>query len=242
MADAKKRFHAALIPIAPRPGKVLDGAMPQPDPQPDLSAALALTGPDATLALYRDWAASYDTGFAADMDYRLPAHVAAAFLAAQGQGPVLDVGAGTGLLAGALRQMGFQGQVDALDFSAEMLDRAAEKRLYTSLFRADVTLPLRLAPIYNGVTSSGTFTAGHVGPEAFPPMLAITQPGALFALSINRRVWTGQGFDLALQDLTARALIRDLQLIEVEIYGPAAAALDPDHAQDRALLALFRKG
>lgn len=209
--------------------------------EPDLSAALALTGPDATLALYRNWAASYDTGFAVEMDYRLPAHVAAAFLAAQGQGPVLDVGAGTGLLAGALRQMGFQGQIDALDFSAEMLAKAGEKRLYTSLFQADVTRPLDLAPLYNGVTSSGTFTAGHVGPDAFPHMLAVTRPGALFALSINRRVYAGQGFDLALQDLTARALIRDLQLIEVEIYGPAAATLDPDHAQDRALLALFRK-
>lgn len=215
--------------------------MPQPDTQPDLSAALALTGPEATLALYRTWAASYDSGFARDMQYNLPAHVAAAFLAAQGQGPVLDVGAGTGLLAEALRQSRFAGRIDALDFSAEMLERAGEKRLYTSLFHADVTQALPLEPIYNGVTSSGTFTAGHVGPVAFPHILAVARPGALFALSINRRVWHDQGFDMALHDLAARALILDLQLIEVEIYGPAAAALDPGHAQDRAFIALFRK-
>lgn len=206
---------------------------------PDLSAALALTGPEATLALYRDWAASYDTGFAKDMDYRLPAHVAAAFLAAKGQGPVLDVGAGTGLLAEALRQMGFMDRIDALDFSAEMLGRAAEKRLYAGLFRADVTMPLPLPPIYNGVTSSGTFTAGHVGPQAFGPMLEVARPGAQFALSINRRVWTEAGFDSALTDLAARGLIRDLQLIDVQIYGPAAASLDPAHADDRASVALF---
>ncbi|MBC7737636.1 MAG: methyltransferase, partial [Candidatus Saccharibacteria bacterium] len=50
----------------------------------DLTQALALTGPDATLKLYRDWAAGYDGGFAQDMDYRLPAHVAGAFVAAGG--------------------------------------------------------------------------------------------------------------------------------------------------------------
>ena len=180
----------------------------------DLNTALALTGPDATLALYRDWATTYDGGFATDMQYNLPAHVAAAFVAAGGQGPVLDVGAGTGLLAGSLRQMGFQGQIDALDFSQEMLDVAAGKQLYTGLFRADVTRALNLPRLYNGITSSGTFTAGHVGPIAFGPMLNVALPGALFALSINQRVWTGQGFDTALANLAATNRIRDLQQLE----------------------------
>jgi predicted TPR repeat methyltransferase len=206
----------------------------------DLNAALALTGPDATLALYRDWATTYDGGFATDMQYNLPAHVAAAFVAAGGQGPVLDVGAGTGLLAGSLRQMGFQGQIDALDFSQEMLDVAAGKQLYTGLFRADVTRALSLPRLYNGITSSGTFTAGHVGPVAFGPMLDVALPDALFALSINQRVWTGQGFDTALADLAATNRIRDLQLIDVQVYGDAARALDPTHADDRAYVALFR--
>ena len=206
----------------------------------DLTQALAQTDPAATLQLYHDWAATYDGGFAKDMQYNLPAHVAAAFMAANGSGPVLDVGAGTGLLAQSLRALGFQGQIDALDFSAEMLAVAAEKRLYTGHFRADVTQPLPIPRQYNGVTSSGTFTAGHVGPVALPHMLAVAKPGALFALSINQRVWTGAGFDRALTDLQASALINDLQLLEVEVYGSAARALDPDHAHDRAYVALFR--
>lgn len=208
---------------------------------PDLSSALALTSTEATLALYRDFSRSYDGGFAKDMDYRLPAHVAAAFRAVGGQGPVLDVGAGTGLLAQALREGGFTDRIDALDLSPEMLARAAEKQIYTRLLAADVTKPLTLEPIYRGITSSGTFTAGHVGPGAFAQILAVSLPGALFALSINQRVWTEAGFDRALTDLVAQGTIRDLQLIEVEIYGPAAAALDPSHAGDRAFIALFRK-
>ena len=206
---------------------------------PDLTQALAQTDPAATLQIYRDWAATYDGGFARDMAYNLPAHVAAAFIAAQGQGPVLDVGAGTGLLAQSLRDMGFQDQIDALDFSAEMLDVAAQKRLYTGLFRADVTQALNLPRLYNGVTSSGTFTAGHVGAAAFPHMLQVALPGALFALSINQRVWTDAGFDRALSDLQKSGQIRGLQLLEVEVYGAAARGLDPTHAGDRAYVALF---
>lgn len=204
-----------------------------------LKGALGLTGPEACLAYYRDWAASYDQGFATEMEYLLPAHVAAAFLGASGRGPVLDVGAGTGLLAEALRAMGFLGAIDAVDFSAQMLDRAAEKHIYEGLYQADITRPLDLSHRYGGIVSSGTFTAGHVGPEALPVLLDVARPQAQFALSINRRVWTAAGFETALAALADRKRITDLHLIEVEVYGAAAAALDAEHAGDRALIALF---
>lgn len=206
----------------------------------DLKGALGLTGPEACLAYYRDWAANYDTGFAKDMQYLLPAHVAAAFMATGAGGPVLDVGAGTGLLAEALLGMGFRHHIDAADFSAEMLDRAAQKRIYAGTFRVDITQPIALPRHYCGIVSSGTFTAGHVGPEALPHLLDAALPQAQFALSINRRVWQSKGFDRALDDLAAAARITDLQLIEVEVYGAAAADIDADHAADRALIALFR--
>ncbi|MBC7476643.1 MAG: methyltransferase domain-containing protein, partial [Pseudorhodobacter sp.] len=150
------------------------------------------------------------------------------------------VGAGTGLLAQALRGMGFAAPVDGLDFSAEMLEKAAGKGVYRDLVRADVTQALPLQRVYNGVVSSGTFTAGHVGPVAFGPMLAVALPGAQFALSVNQRVWTGLGFDVALAALQAEGRILDLQLIEVEVYGAQAAALDPEHAGDKAWIVLCR--
>ena len=205
-----------------------------------LTGALNLAGPEACLAHYRDWASSYDTGFATEMQYLLPAHVAAAYLATGSGGPVLDVGAGTGLLAERLREMGFAGEIDAVDFSPEMLARAAEKRLYTGLFRADITQPLDLPRSYSGIVSSGTFTAGHVGPEALPQLLKVAIPGAQFALSINRRVWSEAGFDQALDRLSAEGAITALVLMEVQIYGTAAAGLDPEHGHDRGLIALFR--
>ncbi len=205
-----------------------------------LKGALSLTGPDACRDYYRAWADTYDNGFAVDMDYRLPAHVAAAFLGSGGEGPVLDVGAGTGLLAERLREMGFAGAIDAADFSAEMLGVAAGKRLYRSLFQVDITKPLTVPRQYRGIVSSGTFTAGHVGPKALPNLMEVALPGALVALSINRRVWTAAGFDTALDRLARAGRITDLHLPEVEVYGAAATALDTDHAGDKALVALFR--
>lgn len=205
-----------------------------------LKGALGLSGPEACLAYYRDWAANYDSGFASEMQYLLPAHVAAAYMGTGAGGPVLDVGAGTGLLADALRGLGFRPEIDAADFSAEMLERAAEKQIYAGLHHVDITQPIDVPRRYAGIVSSGTFTSGHVGPEALPHLLAVAAPGAQFALSINRRVWQANGFDRALNGLAERALITDLQQIEVEVYGAAAAAIDPDHAADRALIVLFR--
>lgn len=206
--------------------------------EPDLHSAFALRSPEEALELYRQWAESYDAGFAREMAYRLPAHVAGAFLAAGGAGPVLDVGAGTGLLAEELRQMGFEGEIDGIDLSPDMLERATHKGLYRRLVQADVTQELPVKEGYAGIVSSGTFTHGHVGPEALGPMLAVAAPGAQFALSINAGVYAAQGFDVALEGMEG---IADLQLIEVEVYGPAAAALDAAHAADRAMIALFRK-
>lgn len=226
--------------VAARLDQTVDAPQAMGMSKPDLSSALALDGPEACLALYRAWSESYDSGFAADMQYLLPAHVAAAFLSAGGGSPVLDVGAGTGLLAECLRAMGQQGDIDAVDFSTDMLNRAKEKAIYRNLTRADITRPIPLARQYGGIVSSGTFTAGHVGPEALPNLLAIAENGARFALSVNLRVWTALRFDKAVNDLGAAGQIKDLQLFEVEVYGSAASAIDPSHAQDRALLVLFR--
>lgn len=200
----------------------------------DLNAAFALNTPEDCARLYAEWAASYDTGFAAGMEYRLPAHVAAAFLAHGGQGPVLDVGAGTGLLTQHLRDMGFVGDIDAADLSPEMLEAARAKGLYRNLYHADITRPLFLGGPYAGIVSSGTFTHGHVGPDAIAQLETQAAPGALFALSINEGVYRAMGFDIALSQRAG------VTLLDVPIYGAAAAAKDPDHAAQRAIIAIWR--
>jgi len=216
-------------------------AQPAPDRSPGLDAAYALSGPEDCRRLYAGWADSYDRDFAAGMDYVLPAQVAAAFVSAgggQGAGPVLDVGAGTGLLGAALRGAGFSGRIEGVDLVAAMLDRAARLGLYARLFEADVTRALPPCGPYGGVVSSGVFTHGHVGPEALQPLLAVAAPGAVFALSVNAGVWDRLGFDAALRALP----ITGLDTALAPIYGPGAVLRDPAHAGDRARIVTFRAG
>lgn len=207
-------------------------------PAPDLSAAYALQTPEDNRRLYADWAATYDRDFAAAMAYRLPQAVAAAFAAAGGTGPVLDAGAGTGLLGAALAELGI-GPLDGLDLSPEMLAQARARGLYRHLAEADLTRPPLPCPAgtpYAGVASSGTFTLGHVGPEALDGLLALAAPGAVFALSVNARVWEPAGWPAALARLAGR--ITALQRRDEPIY---AGAPDPAHRTDTAVVLTFRR-
>lgn len=203
---------------------------------PNLDAAYALKTPDDSLRLYADWAKTYDASFATASDYILPQQVALHFAKAGGAGPVLDIGAGTGLCAAALAHHTI-GPIDGTDISQEMLDVAAGKNLYRKLFTGDLTQCLPVSDnSYAAITSSGTFTSGHVGPSAIHELLRITQAGGLLALSINTQHFAAQGFADKLTALAGQ--ITDLTLPEVAIYAPSATG---PHKDDTAFVAMFRK-
>ena len=204
---------------------------------PVLSDAYALRTPDDSRRHYADWAETYDAGFAKAGHYELHLHTAQAFARSGGQGPVLDVGAGTGLCGVALSDLGV-GPIDALDISPQMLEQATQKGVYRKAIEADLTAGLPVAPgSYAGIVSSGTFTTGHVGPGAIGELLKSAQPGAHFALSINARHYESAGFADTFKRL-AKDSIDALTLCETPIYGPRATG---EHARDIALIALFQK-
>lgn len=204
--------------------------------KPDLDKAYALETPEDNLALYADWATTYDTGFAIDMDYRLPQIVAEILTEHKPQGPILDVGAGTGLVAQAFPVSGSV-EMHALDISPEMLAVAMNKGRYARAIQADLTLPLQLkSDTYGAVVSSGTFTHGHVGPVAMDGLLRVARSGAVFVLAINAEHFEARGFTEKFADLETD--IEGLVLQEVAIYGAGA---DVAHRDDTAQIAIFRK-
>ena len=70
------------------------------------------SGTDDIKDIYRKWAPSYEDNFADKWGYVAPNKIANLFLKNfQGAGPVLDVGAGTGLVAENLKGL----DVDGLD-------------------------------------------------------------------------------------------------------------------------------
>jgi predicted TPR repeat methyltransferase len=203
---------------------------------PDLDSAYSLETPDDSRVLYAKWARTYDQSFAEAMGFLMPGHVARLFHEYNGEGPVLDAGAGTGLVAAALQADG-PVVVDGLDISPQMLDVAGEKGLYRKTIVADLTKPLPIDDAqYNAVTSSGTFTHGHVGPEALNELLRVAASGALFVLTIKTEHYDERGFAAKFESFGTD--IADFETVSLPIYDSSAAA---DHGDDTALVAVFRK-
>ena len=183
----------------------------------NLQKAYNLSSPEDNVDFYRSWAEDYDTDFAGVMDYILPYQVATQFIKLNGKGPVLDVGAGTGLLGIEISKLS-KIEMHATDISEEMLLVAEKKGIYSKSIVGDLTkgLPI-LDNTYNGIVSSGTFTHGHVGPEALFEITRILSKGGLAVLSVNSEHWHSLGFDDVLEMLKETGLVANVT--EVRIYG-----------------------
>ena len=168
-----------------------------------LERAYDLQTSDEALSLYRDWATSYDTDLVDPLGYVGPQRVAdiAAARCREFNAHILDVGCGTGLIGERLAYCGYT-KMDGLDFSQEMLDVARTKNVYVALINADLTQPLSIKTAsYDVIVSCGTFTHGHVGPEAFDELLRIIRTGGIFCVSINTEIYESNGFADKLSEL-----------------------------------------
>jgi SAM-dependent methyltransferase len=205
-------------------------------PAYDLDRAYEIDGPDSARSLYGAWAETYDQSFGAGWGYVAPREIARLYRAEMtpADAPILDLGAGTGLVAEHLRGLA----VDALDITPEMLAAAERKGLYRRLIEADATRKLPFEDgAYGGVISCGTFTHGHVGPECLPELLRVVRPGGLFCCGAIAAVLDGAGFGSALARLVAADAITPVRFREIPIYEGA----DHPHAGDRGLVMIFRK-
>jgi SAM-dependent methyltransferase len=207
------------------------------DREPSLDAAYALSGPQDARRLYAAWAETYDDGFAVRSGYRPARRVAEIFVAAGGEGPILDAGCGTGLVADALPRGSI---VDGIDLSEEMLAMARRKGLYRTLVPADLTLPLPFdTGSYRGVLCAGTFTHGHVGPEALPELVRVLAPGGLMVLSVRPDHAEATGFHAVLDGLASGGAVALDDTVQEPVYeGPEP----PDgHADDQTLFLTLRR-
>lgn len=167
-----------------------------------LEDAYAVETPDDSVELYKDWADSYDEDFIAATGYVAFQRAAQFFLDQDGRpdGPVLDVGCGTGAVGSVLRDGGVA-VVDGIDISQEMLDQAEKKKtsagdsVYSRLVQADLTTTIAIDDdYYAGVISTGTFTHGHLGPECLDELWRVAAPGAVCAIGVNAAHFDSQGF------------------------------------------------
>jgi predicted TPR repeat methyltransferase len=168
-----------------------------------LARAYALKDAAQARALYRDWARTYDETMLSGLGYLTPSRTAellAAYLADKST-RILDAGSGTGLAGVELARLGFH-NLDALDFSREMLAVAQARDIYGNLVEADLTRPLPLADAsYDAIISTGTFTHGHVGASCLHELFRVLRRGGIFACTVHRDVWHAAGFEETTREL-----------------------------------------
>lgn len=156
--------------------------------------------------VYDEWAERYD----ADMSlvgYRHPA-ISLALLTRhvpKGADPLLDAGAGTGLIGEWLAIAGYA-DVEALDISAGMLAVAERKGVYRGFHQAALGSALAFADgHFAAIISAGVFTSGHVGIEGLDELLRICKPGGIIVLTIKDVLWQSS-FSARIAALEAQGL------------------------------------
>ncbi len=160
-------------------------------PHVNIHDALQLDGnPDVILDYYAKWSKSYDQDVIENyygIDYIcqiLDEHLRNLSLKAA-SAKIADIGCGTGLLGKPLRALGYS-QLDGIDLSPEMTEKARQTGHYQQLYseiNLNHSVPEELHKQYNATICIGTFTPGHVQPEALHQMIALTKVDGLVVLS-----------------------------------------------------------
>lgn len=192
-----------------------------------LGAVYEAKGAEEVAALYDNWASTYDAEMA-QFGYRHPS-IGLALLArhlASGAAPLLDAGAGTGLIGEWLAIMGYP-DVEALDISEGMLAVARSKNAYRAFHTLALGGPLPFADGYfAGVISTGVFTTGHVGAEGLDELIRICRPSGIIVLTVKNTVWE-QGFAARIQQLVAARLVSIAEETPLYVSMPGEKGTTP---------------
>ena len=152
---------------------------------------------------YKDWAGNYDADTVGAFGYVAHKESAEALCRVldDKDAAILDAGAGTGLVGEELKKRGYK-NLDALDYSKEMLDEAEKKGVYRKLFQADLSQPLDIEnDRYRAIVCTGTFTFGHVDADAFDELVRITQPGGVICFTVREGAYEEYGYRKRMIDL-----------------------------------------
>ncbi|MEM6941176.1 MAG: class I SAM-dependent methyltransferase [Pseudomonadota bacterium] len=156
-----------------------------------LKAVYGAENPEETAQRYNAWAQGYEADMAR-AGYRHPAIVTAlcARHLAVGAAPLLDAGAGTGLIGDWLSLLGYP-QIEALDVSEGMLGVARQKGVYSAFHNSALgqSLPFEDAR-FAGIVCAGVFTTGHAGAEALPELRRCTKEGGYLILTVKETLWS----------------------------------------------------
>tara|TARA_B110001454_G_scaffold184538_1_gene180265 strand:+ start:435 stop:1064 length:630 start_codon:yes stop_codon:yes gene_type:complete len=114
---------------------------------------------------------------------------------------IYDAGCGTGLVGVELKKTGYI-DFDGADLSQKLLD-LVPKNLYKNLIQVDLNNQIDIKNnTYDAVMCVGTFTFGHVKPNALDEFIRITKNNGLICFTINEGIYEEYGFDKKLKELS----------------------------------------
>lgn len=202
-----------------------------------LGAVYGATQPGEIARIYDEWAESYDAEMAR-AGYQHPS-ICLALLARhlpRGAAPLLDAGAGTGLVGEWLAILGYP-QVEALDISAGMLAVARAKNVYAALHQLALGGPLPFEDgRFAGVIAAGVFTTGHVGADGLGELVRSCRPGGVIVLTVKDALWT-TGFAAHVTALEAAGQIALVEETEPYRSMPRETATSPSRGLVMRVLA-----
>ena len=141
--------------------------------------------------IYKNWAKKYEDdviNLAGYVGHLITSELLLSYLR-NTQAKILDAGCGTGLVGEMLNKNNFKNLI-GVDFSQEMLNIAKQKNVYQSLELVDLTKNLDYEDsLFDAIVCAGTFTCGHVGPEALLEMVRITKKGGYICFTVRKQEW-----------------------------------------------------
>jgi ubiquinone/menaquinone biosynthesis C-methylase UbiE len=153
--------------------------------------------------IYKNWAKKYEDdviNLAGYVGHLITSELLLSYLR-NTQAKIFDAGCGTGLVGEILNKNSFQNLI-GVDFSQEMLNIAKQKNVYQSLDLVDLTKKLDYEDnLFDAVICAGTFTCGHVGPEALREMVRITKQGGYICFTVRKQEWEASPYMQIIKDL-----------------------------------------
>jgi len=114
---------------------------------------------------------------------------------------ILDAGCGTGLVGIELKKYGYS-NIEGVDFSQSMLDLVPQD-VYKKIEKVDLNKHLKFKNnTYDVIMCVGTFTYGHVKPQALDELIRITKNKGFICFTINEGIYEEYGFDSKIKELS----------------------------------------
>ena len=114
---------------------------------------------------------------------------------------ILDAGCGTGLVGIELKKYGYS-NIEGVDFSQSMLDLVPQD-VYKKIEKVDLNKHLKFKNnTYDVIMCVGTFTYGHVKPQALDELIRITKNKGFICFTINEGIYEEYGFDNKIKELS----------------------------------------